>query len=79
MFTRISTDLDTSLFDPEHDMDLVVLASKARSERDVESVVRLSRARMRARRAELRVGQRRRRGFRVKSLNGTTPGSSRRG
>ncbi len=70
MFTRNQTELDTSLFDPEHDMDLVALANNARSEGDVESVVRLSRARMRARRAELKASQRPRRGFRVGPVGG---------
>jgi hypothetical protein len=63
MFTRSDTNnLDTSLFDPDHDMDLVALANNARTEDDVESVVRMSRSRMRARRAELRARETRRRG-----------------
>ncbi len=53
MFFRKNTHLDTSLFDPEHDMDLVGLANNARTEDDIELVARISRARMRARRAEL--------------------------
>lgn len=53
MFFRKNTHFDTSLFDPDHDMDLVALANNARSEDDLEFVARISRARMRARRAEL--------------------------
>jgi hypothetical protein len=52
-FRKSNTQLDTSLFDPEHDMDLIALANNARTEDDVAFVVRISRARMRARRAEL--------------------------
>jgi hypothetical protein len=46
-------DLDTSLFDPEHDMDLVAMINEARSEHELQSVARMSRARMRARRRQL--------------------------
>ena len=54
MFNFLSRkhELDTSLFDPEEDMDLVVLINDARTERDLERVARMSRARMRARRRQ---------------------------
>lgn len=47
---RTPNEVDTSLFDPEHDMDLVALINNARTEREVESVAHMSRARMRSRR-----------------------------
>jgi hypothetical protein len=53
-FRRNSNEVDTSLFDPEQDMDLVALINSARTEREIQSVARMSRARMRARRTELR-------------------------
>lgn len=52
-FRNSKNDLDTSLFDPEHDMDLVALINEARTEREIQSVARMSRARMRARRKHL--------------------------
>ncbi len=54
MFNLFKTtdELDTSLFDPEHDMDLVALINEARTEQDIQSVARMSRARMRARRRQ---------------------------
>ncbi|MCL2418598.1 MAG: hypothetical protein FWD04_04840 [Conexibacteraceae bacterium] len=42
--------LDTSLFDPEHDMDLVTMINQARTEAEVHRVARVSQARMKARR-----------------------------
>lgn len=58
-FWRNENDVDTSLFDPEHDMDLVALINEARTEDEIRSVARMSRARMRTRRAELRSAARR--------------------
>jgi hypothetical protein len=52
-FRRNENDLDTSLFDPEQDMDLVTMINEARSEQDMQYVARMSRARMRARRRQL--------------------------
>ena len=49
---RTTNELDTSLFDPELDMDLVALINEARTEQDIQSVARMSRARMRARRRQ---------------------------
>ncbi len=57
-FRRVQNELDTSLFDPEQDMDLVVLINDARTDREIQSVARMSRARMRARRAQLRSARR---------------------
>ena len=53
MFSRSNQyELDTSLIDPEHDLDLVVLLNTARTETELKAAAGLSRARMRARRAE---------------------------
>jgi hypothetical protein len=57
-FRRNENTMDTSLFDPEHDMDLVALINEARTEREIQSVARMSRARMRARRHQLAVARR---------------------
>ena len=57
-FRRNQNELDTSLFDPEHDLDLVVMINNARTDREIQSVARMSRARMRARRAQLRSARR---------------------
>jgi hypothetical protein len=55
MFSRNNThQLDTSLFDPEHDLDLVILFGNARTETELKAAAGLSRSRMRARRAELK-------------------------
>jgi hypothetical protein len=51
-FTKTTDELDTSLFDPELDMDLVALINEAKTEREIQSVARMSRARMRARRRQ---------------------------
>jgi hypothetical protein len=53
MFFRRDTNLDTSLFDPDHDMDLVVMINNARTEREMQAIARMSRARMHARRARI--------------------------
>jgi len=50
MFLRRNAELDTSLFDPDHDMDLVMMVNNARTERELQAVARMSRARMHARR-----------------------------
>jgi hypothetical protein len=52
-FRRTQNDVDTSLFDPEQDMDLVIMIESARTEHEIQSVVRMSNARMRARRKQL--------------------------
>jgi hypothetical protein len=57
-FLRHQNELDTSLFDPEQDMDLVGMINSARTEREIQSIARMSRARMRARRAELAAARR---------------------
>jgi hypothetical protein len=49
---------DTSLFDPEQDMDLVIMIENARTEHEIQSVMRMSNARMRARRRELAASRR---------------------
>jgi hypothetical protein len=48
--------VDTSLFDPEHDMDLVALINNARTEGEMQRVAHMSRARMKARRAAIQRG-----------------------
>jgi hypothetical protein len=50
---RINTELDSELFDPEHDMDLVALLNNAQTDNEVRDVMRMSRYRMRARRSAL--------------------------
>ncbi len=57
-FLKDRNELDTSLFDPEHDMDLVSMINNARTDREIQSVARMSRARMRARRAQLSADRR---------------------
>jgi hypothetical protein len=52
-FRRTQNDVDTSLFDPEQDMDLLIMIDNSRTEADIQSVVRISRARMRARRRQI--------------------------
>ena len=52
-FRSTQKDSDTSLFDPEQDMDLVIMIENARSQEEIQSVVRMSNARMRARRKQL--------------------------
>ena len=54
MFFRRNEKLDTSLFDPDHDMDLVIMVNNARTEREMQAVARMSRARMHARRTRTR-------------------------
>ena len=60
-FLRDRDELDTSLFDPEHDMDLVSMLNNARTDAELQSAIRMSRARMRGRRAELQSDQLRQR------------------
>jgi hypothetical protein len=51
MFSRNKNhELDTSLFDPEHDLDLVAMFNNARTESELATAAGLSRSRMRARR-----------------------------
>ena len=57
-FWRNENDVDSSLFDPEQDMDLVIMIESARTEREIQSVMRMSRVRMRARRHELAAARR---------------------
>jgi hypothetical protein len=57
-FRRDAHTPDHSLFDPEHDMDLVALFDMARTEDEIAAVTRMSQARMRARRAERERGLR---------------------
>ena len=52
-FRRAQNEADTSLFDPEQDMDLVIMIDQARTHDEIQSVVRMSNARMRARRKHL--------------------------
>jgi hypothetical protein len=68
-FRRNTHDVDTSLFDPEHDMDLVSMVNEARTEAEMEMVAYMSRSRMKARRAALKGTTSNRRG----SLVGHTP------
>ncbi|MDA8068733.1 MAG: hypothetical protein M0T77_09005 [Actinomycetota bacterium] len=51
-FLRTPQEIDTSLFDPDEDMDLVLLINTARTEQEIQRVARMSRARMRARRRQ---------------------------
>ena len=57
-FLKSRNELDTSLFNPEEDMDLVAMINEARTEEEIQWVARMTRARMRARRAELRAARR---------------------
>jgi len=54
-FRRTEKDLDSSLFDPEQDMDLVIMIERARTEHEIQAVVRMSSARMRHRRRQLAI------------------------
>jgi hypothetical protein len=60
--------LDASLFDPEHDLDLVAMLNNARTHDEVRQAMRLSRNRMRARAAAVRNDGAPRRGFGVARL-----------
>jgi hypothetical protein len=54
MFSRRhAPTLDTSLFDPDHDLDLVAMFNNARTETELHAAAGVSRSRMRARRAAL--------------------------
>jgi hypothetical protein len=69
---RNNTELDTELFDPEHDMDLVALLNNAQTDNELQAVIRMSRYRMRARRSAL--GQKQpRRGFSLRVFKRLTP------
>jgi hypothetical protein len=57
-FRRNEKDVDSSLFDPEQDMDLVIMIERARTEHEIQAVVRMSSARMRARRRQLAAARR---------------------
>jgi len=52
-FWRNENELDTSWFDPEHDMDLVAMINEANTEYDIQSIARMGNARIRARRRQL--------------------------
>ncbi|HEX3801264.1 MAG TPA: hypothetical protein VHV75_00335 [Solirubrobacteraceae bacterium] len=53
-FRRNTHNVDTSLFDPEHDLDLVALIDNARTEADMQRISAMSRSRMKARRAAIK-------------------------
>jgi hypothetical protein len=57
-FRRNQNDVDTSLFDPEQDMDLLIMIDNSRTEHEIQSVVRMSNARMRARRRQIEAARR---------------------
>ncbi len=57
-FRRAEKDLDASLFDPEQDMDLLIMIDNSRTHAEIQSVVRMSHARMRARRRQLDAARR---------------------
>jgi hypothetical protein len=57
-FRRNEKDLDTSLFDREQDMDLLIMIDNARTDAEIQSVVRMSNARMRARRRAIEAARR---------------------
>ena len=44
--------VDTTGYDPEHDLDLVAMLNNARSEYEIRQIAQLSRARMKARRSD---------------------------
>ena len=50
--------MDSSLFDPEQDMDLVIMIERARTEHEIQAVVRMSNSRMRHRRRQLAIARR---------------------
>ena len=52
-FRRTENELDTSWFDPEHDMDLVIMINEAQTEHDIRAISHMSNARIRARRRQL--------------------------
>lgn len=71
--------LDTSLFDADHDMDLVLLLSNAQTDGDFEDAARVCRNRMRNRRAEISVQPSTRRGSSATRLRKLTPSALLRG
>ena len=78
-FRRTEKTVDTSLFDPEHDMDLVALINEARTEREIETVARMSRSRMRARRNQLAAARRPHQPESVRARGFAPPSSTLRG
>ena len=52
-FWRNENELDTSWFDPEHDLDLVMMINEAHTEHDIQAIARIGNARIRARRRQL--------------------------
>jgi hypothetical protein len=56
-FKRNIQALDTSFFEDEHDLDLVAMINNARTEDDIQSIARMCKARMRARRKAARAAR----------------------
>ncbi len=54
LFSRIIPKMDTSFFDPEHDLDLVAMIENARTEEDIASIARMCKQRQRQRRRAAR-------------------------
>jgi hypothetical protein len=54
LFRSPSQTVDPALFDEDHDLDLVVMANNARTPGELEVVERLSKVRIRARRAAVK-------------------------
>ena len=75
-FWRNENHMDTSLFDPEHDMDLVAMFNEARTESEIQSVARMSRARMRARRSQVKLARRQHQPDSGHSRGGAVPPSA---
>ncbi len=72
-------ELDSSLFDDEHDMDLVLLLSSARTDYDVNDAIRVWDNRMRHRRAALNASRSRRLSSSASRLRKLTPSAILRG
>jgi hypothetical protein len=60
IFQRPTQTLDTSLFDPDHDLDLVAMLNNARTEHELAAATRASHARLRARHAAVKTDSARR-------------------
>ena len=60
IFQRPTQTLDTSLFDPDHDLDLVAMLNNARTEHELATATRVSHARLRARHQDAKTDSARR-------------------
>jgi hypothetical protein len=78
-FRRKEIEVDSSLFDAEQDMDLIIMIEKARTHEEIQSVIRMSRSRMRARRHQHAVARRPHAAEATRARGSAAPSSTLRG